>query len=549
MTIYPQIPLAQQIIQGCKAKGIRHIVLSPGSRNIPLIMGFSSDAFFKCYSIVDERSAAFFALGMAQQVKMPVAVVCTSGSAVLNYYPAVSEAYYANIPLVVISADRPPHKIDIGDGQTIRQVGVLAHHTAYNANLQPENEVFNQEQINQALNTAMVAQLPVHINAPFEEPLFGFVEQVSVVFQNEPAPTALPYLGENKAEELVTHWQKSEKILVLLGVMPPHSIDAHWLSFLEENGAVVLSETMSNVAHRINYIPIDALLAKAEKEAFLPSLRPDLLLSFGGMLVSKRIKEFLRKYPPVAHYHIDPLVGYDTYGTLNHHFKCSANAFLSQHAHQMHCKAPSYALLYKQIKVQLPKECFFQQLPYSDFWVYAQVLSALPAHLILQISNSFAVRYAQFFTPKEGWEVYCNRGTSGIDGVVSTAIGAAAVSEKPVLLLTGDLSFFYDSNAFWNNYLPATFKVILINNGGGGIFRAIFPHKVHSYFSPYIETAHSLSAAHLCQMHQVQYFKASCKQSLEEQLPVLLASCKPALLEIFTSPADNDKAYAAYFSS
>ena len=134
----PQIKLAQHVIEACKAKQIKHIVISPGSRNAPLTIGFANDPYFNCYSIVDERCAAFFALGIAQQRREPVAVVCTSGSALLNYYPAFSEAFYSNIPLVVISADRPSSKIDIGDGQTIRQVNVLANHSAYNANLSDE---------------------------------------------------------------------------------------------------------------------------------------------------------------------------------------------------------------------------------------------------------------------------------------------------------------------------------------------------------------------------------------------------------------------------
>ena len=177
----PKIPLAQTLVQLCKARQIEHIVISPGSRNAPLTIGFTNHDFFKCYSIVDERSAAFFALGIAQQIKKPVAVVCTSGSALLNYYPAIAEAFYSDIPLVIISADRPEHLIGVGDGQTIDQKGVYGSHILYEANLsEHDSEMeFNAREINKALSVAYSQKGPVHINAPFNEPLYELVEQFS----------------------------------------------------------------------------------------------------------------------------------------------------------------------------------------------------------------------------------------------------------------------------------------------------------------------------------------------------------------------------------
>ena len=170
--IYPKIPLAQSIIQICLAKGVEHIVISPGSRNAPLTIGFTYNLKFTCYSIADERCAGFFALGIAQQINKPVALVCTSGSALLNYYPAFAEAFYSQIPLIVISADRPLNKIDIGDGQTIRQMNVFQNHSLYNANLTEGETAENDFKINEAITTARTRKGPTHINAPFEEPLY-----------------------------------------------------------------------------------------------------------------------------------------------------------------------------------------------------------------------------------------------------------------------------------------------------------------------------------------------------------------------------------------
>ncbi|MFM2229926.1 MAG: hypothetical protein RL607_1184, partial [Bacteroidota bacterium] len=214
--VYPKIPLAQSVIEIFRCKGIQHIVISPGSRNAPLTIGFSQHPDFSCYSIADERSAAFFALGLAQQLRQPVAVICTSGSAVLNYYPAVAEAFYSQIPLVVVSADRPIAKIDIGDGQTIRQQNVLANHTVYNANLTEDACPENDFLINEAIETAKQLKGPVHINVPFEEPLYETVNELTVEVQ-----ITSSVIQDTRVEEplsdLAAIWNSSAKKLVLVG--------------------------------------------------------------------------------------------------------------------------------------------------------------------------------------------------------------------------------------------------------------------------------------------------------------------------------------------
>src|SRR6187551_1395778 len=221
---YPKIPLAQSILQIFLAKGITNIIISPGSRNAPLTIGFASNPNFKCYSIADERSAAFFALGIAQQTGKPTAVVCTSGSALLNYYPAFSEAFYSQIPLIVVSADRPQSKIDIGDGQTIRQENVFANHSLYNANLLEDASEENDEKINEAINIAIDKKGPVHINAPFEEPLYETVSELRVnssVFASANVPLTIDIEELKQYAEI---WNNSSRKLVLIGVNEPNSI-------------------------------------------------------------------------------------------------------------------------------------------------------------------------------------------------------------------------------------------------------------------------------------------------------------------------------------
>ena len=552
--MFPQIPLAQQILLACKAKGIQHIVLSPGSRNAPLTIGFASDPFFTAYSIVDERCAAFFALGLAQQLRAPVVVVCTSGSALLNYYPAVSEAYYSHIPLVVISADRPASKIDIGDGQTIHQRHALALHTGYNANLSEEDKAlsYNAYLLNEVLNTAALQRLPVHINAPFEEPLYQTLPAPTARFHNEPKISKQPALDPDKLLQFINEGSYPKK-MVLIGVLPPGAIKQKWIAWLEKDPSIlVLTENTANVVADSFIGMIDTFLAPIEKENLQELLRPDILISVGGMVVSKKIKEFLRKYPPKAHYCIDEQVGYDTFFVLTHHFKTNINTFLETITPKLSPVASSYKDTWLSLyrKTLQKREMFLETIPFSDMASYKAIFEHIPTAYHIQISNSAPIRYAQLFHSKADWQVYCNRGTSGIDGSTSTAIGASVVSPLPTLLITGDLSFFYNSNALWCNYIPKNFKIIVINNAGGGIFRILPTDKETSFFETFQETTHSLTAEHLCKMYGLSYLQAQCEEEVLKALDVFFKGKEtPMLLEIFTPKEVNAGVLKDYFLS
>ena len=549
----PQIKLAQHVIEACKAKQIKHIVISPGSRNAPLTIGFANDPYFNCYSIVDERCAAFFALGIAQQRREPVAVVCTSGSALLNYYPAFSEAFYSNIPLVVISADRPSSKIDIGDGQTIRQVNVLANHSAYNANLSDEthSDKSNFYELNRALNTAIEEQLPVHINVPFEEPLYLTTEE-QYPFENIVAEIKNPIINEDKAINFVKHWNSSAKKMVLVGVLTPNSVESQYIEWLAKDpSVVVLTETTSNL-HHSHFIPyIDKLLTYTEKDPTLKeALRPDLLLTFGGLVVSKKIKQFLRSYQPAYHYNVDLHKDYNSYFCLTAHFKAGINTFLKEVTPKLMSVSSNYQQQWLKVKNEIQQTHleYINQTPFSDLKVYSEVFKNIPNDYIVQISNSSAIRYAQLIKAHPSWKVFCNRGTSGIDGSMSTAIGAAVGSASPTVFITGDLSFFYDSNALWNKYIPQNFRVILLNNQGGGIFRILPGDKTDSNFEYFFETPHKLTAEHFCKMYNINYQSATNLTDLQRKIGEFYEkSDVPKLLEVHTPRKINDKVLLKYF--
>ena len=549
----PQIKLAQQVIEACKAKQIKHIVISPGSRNAPLTIGFSNDPYFSCYSIVDERCAAFFALGMAQQLRQPVAVVCTSGSALLNYYPAFAEAFYSDIPLVVISADRPSNKVDIGDGQTIRQANVLANHSAYNANLSdaPHSDKSNFYELNTALNTAIAQQAPVHINVPFEEPLYLTTEE-RYTFENQLLPPTDIALDDAAAITFVKRWNTAAKKMILVGVLPPNSVEADYVQRLAQDPSVlVLTETTSNL-HDPHFIPcIDKLLTYTEKApALKEALRPDLLLTFGGLVVSKKIKQFLRTFQPSYHYNVDLYKGYDSYFCLTAHFKSDINTFLKKIGHYLLSVPSDYQKKWLEVKNEIQQKHLEYQndTPFSDFKVYAELFNTIPKNYMVQISNSSAIRYAQLMKSDPTWKVYCNRGTSGIDGSTSTAIGAAVASGAPTVFVTGDLSFFYDSNALWNKYIPKNFRIILLNNEGGGIFRILPGDTSDPNFEYFFETPHKLTAEHLCKMYGITYYQANNYSDLQKGLcAIFIDNHTPKLLEIHTPRKINDKVLLKYF--
>lgn len=244
----PKHRLAQTVIQLCRNKNIKHIVISPGSRNAPLTIGFTNNPYFECYSIVDERSAGFFALGIAQQLRQPVALLCTSGSAMLNYYPAIAEAYYSDIPLAILSADRPEHLIGIGDGQTINQDNVFENHILAAANLNPQDLVQCEARINEVLNSCISKNGPVHLNIPFDEPLYELEEEYKV------NPKSVEIKSERREEKdwesYRSIWNKAKRKMVLVGVKPPNKIEQDYLDILaNDDSVIVFTETTSNLHH------------------------------------------------------------------------------------------------------------------------------------------------------------------------------------------------------------------------------------------------------------------------------------------------------------
>ena len=552
MPQYPKNELAQLTIASCIAHQLEHVVISPGSRNAPLTIGFYNHPNIKTYSIVDERCAAFFALGLAQQLQKPVAVVCTSGSALLNYYPAVSEAFYSDIPLVVISADRPKHLIDIGDGQTVRQENVFENHCLFSANL-IVNDGSKDENLNlldYALRVATYENGPVHINVPFDEPLYDVVDEI---LKLEPANTEIGEepIALEELEQYASIWNSSTKKMVLIGAnYPDELLQVQLNKIIEDDSVIVVTETTSNVYNKQFINSIDKVIFPLDAIDF-EALQPEILLTLGGMIVSKKIKQYLRKHQPKHHWHVDSKKAFDTYFCLDKHFDISSQLFFSQFFFLTSAIESEYQSSWLKIKEHRGTQhaAYLESCPYSDLKVFESVLESIPNNTHLQLGNSSIIRYTQLFDKNTSLDIFCNRGTSGIDGSTSTAIGAAHVNKNQTLFITGDISFFYDSNALWNKHIKNDFRIILINNNGGGIFKVIPGPKATNALS-YFETPHGLTAMQLCEMYKIEYSTANNLNELNVSLPDFYTESEhPKLLEVFTPSQENDTVLKEYFKA
>ncbi len=536
--------------------GIQDIIISPGSRNAPLAIQFAQEEFFKTYSLVDERSAGYAALGMTMATGNPTVVCCTSGSAVANYYPAVTEAFYQNIPILLITADRPGRLVDQFDGQTIRQRDIFRQHSFGNFHLHADEmagaQKFNQKTIIQALQLCFQKQGPVHINVPLEEPLYEFSSD-QLIFPKPNIRLKIPHVPA--MDNIATAIHQHKKVMFLVGSQAPgNGMNGILSQIIKNNSAVVFCEANSNLDYSKFYQHIDRyIFYKGDND--MAEFAPDLLISIGQNIVSKKIKEFIRKNPPATHYHIDPYWCPDTYGTKPIWVKAQPHKALEKLLPLLTFEPKLYAALWESHRHKIDERhtAYMAKTSgdFSDFTVFSQLEQYIPKEYAIHIGNSSPIRYAQLFTLYP-YAIYCNRGTSGIDGCTSTAMGFAMKSKKPSLLIVGDIGFFYDINGLWNNYIPPYTRIILINNGEGNIFKIIpGPDKApEGILDEFITTKHHKTAEHIAQHFGWQY---SVAQNLDECGRILERFFNPSkqarILEINISGTDNATVLKNYFIS
>lgn len=551
----------QLVVDACLKGGVTHVVLSPGSRNAPLSIAFDEHPAFTTYVIPDERAAAFYALGMALQLERPVAIACTSGSAPLNYFPAVAEAYYQGIPLVVLTADRPEEWVDQGDGQTIVQENVYGSHVLaavqLNAIHTDQQRWLFERKCAEAIQQSNGKQKgPVHLNIPFTEPLYLTSEEPQQIRQWIHLAEEQVQLTTGEEELIRQLWNTSERRMIICGQMPVNPRLQKVLSELANDPSIaILVEHTSNLNDRRFVHCIDRSLNQLQEED-LEAFSPDLIIAIGGAVISKRIKTFLRNVTTAKTIRIgDGFPFMDTYQSLV--FSTTANPAGIIGLFLENGDAPACSVFgsrWNQLDLVsgMKHTDWLKQCPFSDLKAMEIILDSVPENAQLHLANSSIIRYALLFDPVKSIIYRCNRGTSGIDGSSSTACGAALMQPNNWhVLISGDMSFFYDSNAFWFGHKPANLRVVVLNNGGGDIFNIIPGPDTTAQKDRYFVAQHSFSAEHICKAYGLGYFTASSEIEIEQELEAFFAyeeNGTPKLLEIHTSGIENSEILKQYFA-
>lgn len=550
--------MVQLIVDQLLAYGIRKVVVSPGSRNAPFSIAFDEHPEIETFVVHDERSAGFIALGMAQELGETVALCCTSGSACLNYYPAVSEAYYRCIPLLVLSADRPASWINHGDGQTIVQKDIYKNHIL--GSLELDEDLFHQKSIE--LHQEELASLlqitqsnwkgPVHLNVGLNEPLYQTVEKTIDYAKVFPIEEPSKRLMQAEMDVIVEEINRS-KVLILCGQMDANpKLQMELMKLASFPNIVVLVENTSNIQHERFIHCIDRTLNGFDpsNEAF----RPQILITIGGAVVSKRIKAYLRSAGIQKHYKIGAeFPEMDTYRCLSKAIPLSPIDFFEQiNENELTANTVNFNGKWKAVDIVAKDrsvEFRSEFMSLTDLQVFQTIQDLLPENSILHLANSSVVRYAQLFDPIPGVRYESNRGTSGIDGSTSTALGAAIVnSSKQHVLVSGDISFLYDSNALWYEPFPCNFKLIVIQNYGGGIFQIIPGPADSKQREKYFEAKQVKSPAAISAAFGLKTKTVSSLEALVEFLPLFLdSSCDVQVLEIQTDDANNAADLNQYF--
>ena len=536
-----------------KAHGVKKIVLCPGSRNAPIVHTLSNIEDFVCYSITDERSAGFFAIGLSLQGGGPAAICCTSGSALLNIYPAVAEAFYQQIPLIVISADRPSAWIGQMDGQTMPQPDIFGKLVKLSVNLPEVNSDEDEWYCNRLINEAIIETThhgkgPVHINVPISEPIYRFtakeLPEVRVITR---------YQGLNVYDrdynELIARLNSYTKRMAVVGQMNLiYLFEKKYVKALSKQFAW-LTEHLSNQTipgYAIKNFDAAIYSMTTEKKE---EMRPELLITYGGHVVSKQLKKYLRENPPKEHWHIsaDGKVA-DLFGCLNTVIEMDPFEFLEKIAFLIEGKSTMFPMMWENYCLSIPEP----SLEFSHISVIGDLIRRLPQPSSLHLANSSTVRYAQLFKIPSTTEICCNRGINGIEGSLSTALGYAATSENINFIIIGDLSFFYDMNALWNNNFRGNIRIMVINNEGGEIFHTLPGMDNKSQSRKFITAEHKTSAKGWAEERGFIYHSISNQEELKKYIDEFTTNeelSKPMLIEVFTDKEKDTTLLREYYHS
>ncbi|MBF0454069.1 MAG: 2-succinyl-5-enolpyruvyl-6-hydroxy-3-cyclohexene-1-carboxylic-acid synthase [Magnetococcales bacterium] len=541
----------------CHQQGITHAVLSPGSRCAPLTLAFVRHPHIQCMTVPDERTAAYIALGMAQQTNRTVALICTSGTAALNYGPAVSEAFYLQVPLLVLTADRPPEWIDQRDGQTIHQRNLYGRHVKKSGEWPAALERVSSRWSGwrQLSELVLLARQhprgPVHLNVPLYEPLYpepGETFPLPADLRLIHSPSTVCQLTESAWVPLLAEYEGAETVLLLAGQSPPDpDLSAAVTALANRLGTVVLADILANIPSG------EEVCRRAERDPSLwRSAPPTLLITFGLSLLSKGLKQQIRRHPPLYHWHVEAGFGIaDPFCSLTRRITAEPALFFNQLTQRIKPRKPSALAESWRCQDRASQrfdQRFFAAQPYSELQAVGQLLAALPPTAHLHLANSLSVRYGALMAPQiQPDGVWANRGTAGIDGCLATAMGHSLVSDRLHLLIIGDMAFHYGRNALWLAQIPDTIRIVLLNNGGGRIFGVIDGPSDQPECASHFIAQQTSSARGAANEAGVDYRTATDHASVQQAIPWLLHGEPGAkLLEIQIDHAISQCCYQAF---
>lgn len=551
--MYSDNKMVLQLMSLLKQFNVRRIVVSPGSRHFALVHSLEADPYFKLYSVVDERSAAFFALGLIQQTQEIVAVTCSSGTACMNYGSAIVEAFYQRLPLLVLSSDRVPYLLNQMEDQMYDQLDTFTHCTKYSGQLPEVKNEIDEWHCNRILNEGLLelthhGKGPVHINIPF-------AAHHTDTFSTESLPKVrkidLSTLSLSDADwTSCANALKGEKVMVVWGQSCPMTecMQNAITEFVNNFDAIILTDYMSN-CHQSNAIVNTTVALSILKPMEKENLKPDVVITIGGNYIfNNELKSYLRP-SNILHWQVgkeDKVC--DPFRRLCHIFEMEESLFFKKITENAtFSNEGQYAKTWLQL-ANLPA------LPtpdYNELYAIGALLNNIPANSDLQLANSCTIRMAHFFKIPSTIRVNCNRGVNGIDGSMSTAVGFAAENDRPTFYITGDLSFFYDMNSLWIRHLSPKMRILLINNGGGAVMYAPLSDELRKTLPAHVAAGHHVSAKGWVESLGFKYLSATSKEEVDKAVTELcdVDMGKPILLEVFTTINTDINSIKEYFAS
>lgn len=551
--MYSDDKLILQLLSLLKQHGVKRIVVSPGSRHFPLVNCIDNDSSFELYSVVDERSAAFFALGLIMQYNEPVVVTCTSGTSVINYGSAVVEAYYRKLPLLLLTADRLPELLGQMEDQVYKQDDTFKNFINFNGQLKQVKTSFDEWYCNRIINEGLLALRyngggPSHLNFPIESHHID-------TFSTSSLPKAR-MIQKYSVEENSDFWHTlrknltGKKVMILWGQSAHHSLEfvERFNRFVDCVKPIVLTDSLANCTVK-NTLSDTFRLLRALKREEKSYMAPDIVITmFGNYVFNGEIKGYLR---PISgkfeHWSINPSGDIvDPFKNLTKIFHMGVDSFVNKVTKGTSLNNDSYFKAWQKISnlLEEPKP------PYSELYAIGSLVHNLPKQCSLHIANSSPIRMMATYRIPTSVKVFCNRGVNGIDGCMSTAVGYAADSKELVFLAIGDLTFFYDMNSLWNRHLSKNMRILLLNNEGGAVMHMPLKPSYASILPRFVSAGHNTSARGWVESLGFHYLSATNEEECDSAIKELVRDDhdRPVLLEVFTEKASDVRILKEYYA-